>query len=230
MSMSEMLRGALGAKKQAARAGLALDSATAGASGPSAAGEYAMRDLAMRSVAAIQQWVEVDDLDEGESYADRLLAMMIGIADADFDGEVGEDEQELVMLALEAAWDYLVELGVSEADADALLNEWNAEAGERVRDLVASVLPEGDDAAYEAIENFAFGDKALLEPVFDAAYRNTIAVRAGKKVRIKQRVSGTVRLSAKQKVAIRKMQMKSHSAGAQMRRIKSLRVRAKMGL
>lgn len=229
MSISEMLRGAMSASKPTTRAGLALDAATP-QGGSRAAGEYAMRDIAMRSVAAVQQWAEVDDLDDGESYADRLLAMMIGIADADFDGEVGEDEQELVTLALEAAWDYLVELGVSEADADALLNSWDAEAGERVRDLVASVLPEGDDAAYEAIENFAFGDKALLEPVLDAAYRNTVAVRGGKKVRIKQRISGTVRLSAKQKVAIRKMQMKSHSAGAQMRRIKSLRARAKMGL
>lgn len=230
MSMSEMLRGAMSAKKPVARAGLALDAATSGASGSSAAGEHAMRDIAMRSVAAIQQWVEVDDLDEGESYADRLLAMMIGIADADFDGEIGEDEQELVTLALESAWDYLVELGVSEADANALLNKWDADAAERVRDLAASVLPEGDDAAYEAIEKFAFGDKALLQPALDAAYRNTIAVRDGKKVRIKQRVSGTVRLSAKQKIAIRKMQMKSHSAGAQMRRLKSVRVRAKMGL
>ncbi len=117
MSMSEMLRGAMGAKKQAARPALALDAAGAGASGSSAPGEYAMRDLAMRSVAAIQQWAEVDDLDDGESYADRLLAMMIGIADADFDGEIGQDEQELVTIALESAWDYLVELGVSEADA-----------------------------------------------------------------------------------------------------------------
>lgn len=229
MSMTEMLRGALGAKKQETRAAAALDSAQAGY-GLGGAGEFAMRDIAMAAAAAVQQWAETDDLDEGETYADRLLAMMVGIADADHDGEIGEDEQELVNIALESAWDYLADMGVSEEDADALLNTWDAEAAERVRDLVASMLPEGDDAAYESIEKFAFGDKESLEPAFDAAYRNIMAVRGGKKVRIKQRVGGTVRLSAKQKVAIRKMQMKSHSAGAQMRRLKSMRARAKMGI
>lgn len=227
MSMSEILRGVMSAKKPEARTA-ALDSASDPA-GNSPAGDFAMRDIAMAASAAIQQWAETDDLDGGETHADRLLAMMVGIADADHDGEIGEDEQELVNIALESAWDYLVGLGVTEEDADLLLNEWDADAADRVRDLVASVLPDGDDEAYESIERFAFGSEAL-EPALDAAYRNVMAVRGGKKVRIKKRVSGTVRLSAKQKVAIRKMQMKSHSAGAQMRRLKSMRTRTKMGL
>jgi hypothetical protein len=227
MSISEMLRGAMSPKKQEVRP--ALDSASEQPP-VTGAGEYAMRDIAMAAAAAVQQWAETDDLDDGETYADRLLAMMVGIADANHDGEIGEDEQDLVGIALELAWDYLVDMGASEEDADALLNSWDAEAGERVRDLVASMLPEGEDAAYESIEKFAFGDRESLEPALDAAYRSVMVVRGGKKMRIKKRVGGTVRLSAKQKVAIRKMQMKSHSAGAQMRRAKSLRVRSKMGL
>lgn len=228
MSISEMLRSAMSAKKPQAIAA-ALDSANSSGSA-SAVGEFAMRDIAMAAAAAVQQWAETDDLDEGETYADRLLAMMVGIADVDSDGEIGEDEQELVGIALDSAWDYLSGLGVSEEDADALLNDWDVDAAERVRDLVASMLPDGDDEAYESIEKFAFGDKESLEPALDAAYRSVMAVRGGKKVRIRKRVSGTVRLSAKQKVAIRKMQMKSHSAGAQMRRLKSMRARTKMGL
>ena len=57
-----------------------------------------------------------------------------------------------------------------------------------------------------------------------------MAVRNGKKMRIRKRISGTVRLSAKQKLAIRKARMKSHSAGAMMRRMKSMRMRRKMGI
>ena len=228
MSLSEMLRDVMNPKKPTARA-VAMDAATP-SDGPNDVGNFALRDIAMAAAAAIQQWSETDDLDEGESYADRLLAMMVGIADVDADGEIGQDERELVTLALESAWDYLVGLGASEDDADALLNRWDAEAAERVRDLVASVLPEGDDEAYESIERFAFGDRESMEPALDAAYRNVTAVRDGKKVRIKQRIGGKARLSGKQKAAIRKMHMKSHSASAQMRRVKSLHARAKMGL
>ena len=46
----------------------------------------------------------------------------------------------------------------------------------------------------------------------------------------RKRISGHVRLSAKQKVAIRKARLKSHSAKAVMRRLKSVRLRKKLGL
>ena len=55
-------------------------------------------------------------------------------------------------------------------------------------------------------------------------------VRNGKKVRINKRVSGTVRLSAKQKVAIKKARLKSHNARAMLKRAKSMRKRKQMGL
>lgn len=40
------------------------------------ANEYAETDLAVRSIASIHQWAETDDLDDGETYADRLVAQM----------------------------------------------------------------------------------------------------------------------------------------------------------
>jgi hypothetical protein len=57
-----------------------------------------------------------------------------------------------------------------------------------------------------------------------------MAIRNGKKMRIRKRVSGTVRLSAAQKVGLRKARMKSHSATARMRRAKSMKIRRKSGL
>ena len=195
----------------------------------SGADDYTLRDIKLSAIAVVQQWAETDDLDDGESYADRLMAMFVGIADANHDGDVTEDEQGVLEVALNAAWDYLVKAGVTEEDAGALLNDWDDDAADRVRDLVASVLPDGDDAASAEIDSFVFSDDDNA-PALDAVYRKTVAVRNGKKVRINKRISGTVRLSAKQKVAIRKARMKSHSAGAMMRRLKSMRLRRKAGL
>jgi hypothetical protein len=224
MSMSELLRGAMKRREPVK----VLDS-TGDEPALSGADDYTLRDIKLSAIAVVQQWVETDDLDDGESYADRLMAMFVGIADANHDGDVTEDEQGVLEVALNAAWDYLVKAGVTEEDAGALLNDWDDDAADRVRDLVASVLPDGDDAASAEIDSFVFSDDDNA-PALDAVYRKTVAVRNGKKVRINKRISGTVRLSAKQKVAIRKARMKSHSAGAMMRRLKSMRLRRKAGL
>lgn len=224
MSMSELLRGAMKRREPVK----VLDS-TGDEPELSGADDYTIRDISLSAIAAVQQWAETDDLDDGESYSDRLLALFVGIADANHDGDITEDEQGVLEVALNAAWDYLVKAGVTEEDAGALLNDWDDDAADRVRDLVASVLPDGDDAASAEIDSFVFSDDDNA-PALDAVYRKTVAVRNGKKVRINKRISGTVRLSAKQKVAIRKARMKSHSAGAMMRRLKSMRLRRKAGL
>ena len=224
MSMTELLRGAM-KRRDAAKT---LDSA---GEAPELAGadNYTIADISMSAVSAVQQWAETDDLDDGESYADRLMALVVGIADANKDGDITEDEQGVLEVALNAAWDYLVKCGATEEDAGALLNDWDDEAADRVRDLVASVLPEGDDEASAEIDSFVFSESDQ-EPALDAVYKMKMAVRGGKKMRIRKRISGTVRLSAKQKLAIRKARMKSHSAGAMMRRMKSMRLRRKAGL
>jgi hypothetical protein len=195
------------------------------------AAAYANADLRLKAVAAIHQFAETtaDDLADDESAADRLMALVVGIVDADKDGEIDDDEAELCDFVLNAMWDYLAAKGVSEEDCGALLNDWNAEAADRIIDLLASSLPSGDEATADDMDAFAF-DAESDSAVFDAVYRKKIAVRHGKKVRINKRVSGHVRLSAKQKISIRKMLRKSHNAVATMRRAKSVRVRQKAGL
>lgn len=197
---------------------------------------YDAQDIALQAAAVIQQWAETDDgdLDEGESLSDRLYSMMVGVADSNKDGELTEDESIVIQAALEAAYEYLISKGVSEADASELLNDWTAESANRVKDYLAGELPDGDQADAD-IDNFAFGEDQSgvfdsVNAVFDATYKKVLAVRGGKKIRINKRISGTVRLSAKQKMAIRKARMKSHSAAAVMRRRKSMRLRKKAGL
>lgn len=224
MSMSELLREAMKRREPVK----VLDS-TGDEPALSGADDYTLRDIRLSAITAVQQWAETDDLDDGESSSDRLIALFVGIADANHDGDITEDEQGVLEVALNAAWDYLVKAGVTEEDADALFNDWDDEAADRVRDLVASVLPDGDDAAGSDIDGFVFSDDDQ-EPALDAVYRKKLVVRHGKKVRIRKRISGHVRLSAKQKVAIRKARRKSHSAAAMMRRMKSMRLRRRSGL
>lgn len=196
-----------------------MDSATA----------YVGTDLSLKAVAALQEWAETSsaDLDEGEGLGDRLFGLMVGIVDADMDGEIGEDEADMLVGAAEAAWDYLASKGVPEDDISALLEDFDNEAAGRVQELLAERLPDGEEAAAEEMDNFVFGDGSE-ESALDAVYKKKIVVRKGKKMRINKRVSGTIRLSAKQKMAVRKMLRKSHSAKAQMRRAKSMRIRKSM--
>jgi hypothetical protein len=185
--------------------------------------KYAMQDMKIKAANAIQAWKETDDLGDDETNAERLMNLFVGIVDANKDGEISEEESNYLEALLNYAWDYLSERGIDEDDIESLLNDFDADAADRVMDLLNG---ESDD---DDLDSFAFGDDEQ-EAVFDAVYKNVAAVRGGKKVRLRKKISGSVRLTAKQKVAIRKMQLKSHSAGAQMKRMKSLKVRKHMGM
>jgi len=120
MNMTTLLRGAM----QRPAPTKTLDAV--GDDDPTLAGadNYTIADISMAAVAVVQQWAETDDLDDGETYADRLMALFVGIADANKDGDITDDEQGVLEIALNAGWDYLVKCGVSEDDAGAVLNDW----------------------------------------------------------------------------------------------------------
>lgn len=229
---AHLLRDNLGlmtVEKKVQKVAPTLDAVAEPANDTNYAGDYAEQAIVLNALTGLQEWVETEDLDEDETLSDRLMAIMVGVADADKDGEISEDEQNVLDIALNAVWDYMLEKGVSDEDADTLLNDWDAEAAERVRELLAANLPDGEDESIEEIDEFVFGDGAS-DSALDAVYKLKVAVRGGKKMRIRKRVSGTVRLNAKQKLSIRKAQRKAHSAAAQMRRMRSMKVRAKAGL
>lgn len=200
--------------------------------------KYASDDIRSSAMATLIEWAKTPegDLEDGENYADRLLAMNIGIADEGQDGDLTDEESDVVDVALNAQADYLASQGVSDADISALLEDADSEAAGRVLELLQGSLPEDSDAALAAADSFVFdaeSSESVLDGVmslFDAVYKKKIAFRHGKKVRINKRVSGKVRLSAQQKVAIRKAGLKARSSGARVRRMRSMKLRRNAGL
>ena len=105
------------------------------------------------------------------------------------------------------------------------------ETAENIQELLINTAPNGEDEELDSILADAFEfDEDSDAAVLDATYKRALAIRNGKKTIIRKRISGTVRLSAKQKMAIKKAQRKAHSGAARAKRLKSMKRRQKMGL
>ncbi|NDY89695.1 hypothetical protein [Ideonella livida] len=208
---------------------VALDDAAVGAS----AQNFAVQSVRVNAAAAVHAWIDSDnELGANEGSADRLKMLLVGFADQDKNGELSDDEQAVYLAGGDAAWAYMAGLGVSEDDLDLIFNgedpdEANA-AGDRVIAFLSDSLASGEEAELTAMDDFAFGEEATASAL-DAAYKTVVAFRGGKKVAIRKRISGAVRLSAAQKLALRKAQAKAHGARATMARMKSMRARQAAG-
>ncbi|WP_085618744.1 MULTISPECIES: hypothetical protein [unclassified Pseudomonas] len=185
-------------------------------------------DMRQDAVRVVREWLESDDMGPDEGYGDRLLALIVGTA-AHSDTDLTDDEIEYGGMVAELVGDYLVEKGIPEDDVDALLGngEFNNDVAERVHEALLDKMPNGEEAMLDDAGRFVDGDD---EQMLDATYRKVFAIRGGKKVRMNKRIAGTVRLTAAQKSAVRKMQRKAFSGAAKIRRAKSMRLRQKMGL
>lgn len=207
----------------------ALDSA--GEALDSAASAYMSQSFRLHAASVLNQWAETmdEDLDPGETLADRLLALLVAAVDEDGDDELDETEQEMLEAVLAAAEEYLLSLGVALEDVSDLLDNWTEEAAVRVRDAVATALPDGDDAD-DGLSRFAF-DADSTASVFDAAYKNVVAFEHGKKVIKRRRISGaSKRLTPKQKAALRKARSLSNSSRAKRWKAVSVKKRLKAGI
>lgn len=181
--------------------------------------------------ANVSAWIEVDDesLDTGETLADRLDALMIGLVDSDKDGELDEEELDVLDIAYNVLAEILSNKGVSDEDIDLLINGGDEEAANSIHELLVNTAPNGVDEDLDDINASAFEfDQDSDAAVMDATYKRVVAIRNGKKTIVRKRIAGRVRLSAKQKMAIKKAQRKANSGAARMRRMKSMRKRMQM--
>ncbi|MFJ3487153.1 hypothetical protein ACIPL1_27595 [Pseudomonas sp. NPDC090202] len=187
-------------------------------------------NMRLDATQVVREWAETDDLGEGEGYGDRLLALIVGTA-ADSDTDLTEDEVDYAGMVAELVGDYLEDKGISADDIDTLISsgDFDNDVGERVHEALLDKMPQGEDAMTDDAGRFVDGDDDD-DKMLDATYRKVLAVRGGRKVKLKKRIAGTVRLTAAQKSAVRKMQRKAFSGSAKIKRAKSMRLRKKMGL
>jgi len=243
--MDNYLTGILGAKAQLAAAFAAppaqpevipnkdgmMDNANGNGNG-SGDGEHLMDDvksvmtdeMRVEAAAVVGEWAETEELDKGEGFGDRLYALVIGTA-TDGDQEITDDEADYAADIAELVGDFLEDRGIDAGDIDSLLDNFDNEVAARVHDALLDKMPQGEEAMLDATDKFIHGEDDSL---MDATYRKVVAIRAGKKVRINKRIGGTVRLTAGQKAAVRKMQRKAFSGTAKRKRAKSMRIRMKM--
>lgn len=189
--------------------------------------EFVVTDeMRLDAANVVREWAD-SELESGEGFADRLYALIIGAAGGG-DEDLTDDEADYAAALAELVGDYLEGKGIPSEDVDTLL-EGDLEDNDlatRIHDALLDAMPQGDDAMLDDAEKFVWGETE--ENMLDATYRKVLAVRAGKKVRIKKRVAGTVRLTAAQKVAVKKMQRRAFSGTAKMKRARSMRLRRKL--
>lgn len=188
-------------------------------------------DLRLRGITMVQAWVETDDadLDADETHADRLLGLIAESVDEDGDDDLNDDELEALEVAFEGARDYMLSHGVSPEDADLLLDDADNDAALRVRDLLAEVMPDDEEALADAYACAAVGECG--EETMDAVSGNkfgasrvapklfgkrTVGVRAAKAGA--RRVHRSAKWYAKTKMSRRSAAVK---AGAKRARLKS---------
>ena len=141
---------------------------------------------------------------------------------------MSDDEAEYAASLAELVGDYLEGKGIDAGDVESLLSDdpsFGNDVAARIHDALLDKLPQGEDAMLDDADKFVSGDD---DEMLDAVYKKVVAIRGGKKVRIKKRISGRVRLTAAQKGAVRKMQRKAFSGAAKMKRAKSMRLRHRL--
>lgn len=190
--------------------------------------DFSSAKMDMDVAALVQEFANTttDDLDEGEGLGDRLFGLLAGVVDEDMDGELSDEESELLEMAINTAGDYLSAKGIADEDILALFADFDNDIAESIQNQL--VIPEGDEAE-EEIEEFAFGDGAD-ESALDATYKKRLKIRKGKKVWVNTRIAGKVRRSSKQKMAQKRASKKGQTGKAKMRRAKSNRLRKNMNL
>lgn len=208
----------------------------------------------LRKVALALAFILVDsiienDLEENELPTDRLDALLSGVA-SDADDEEFEADQATLDIIIANVQDAFASLGVDD-DLIAAMFSQDAEADdaiERAAEIVESNVPTGDDLN-EFIDLFVYGeadeehgDEAMLDGISlgkttaksgkfgKVVYKAVKAIRNGKLAIVNKRVSGRVKLSAKQRSALNKARKKASTSGSIKKRLRSMKKAKTMNL
>jgi len=185
--------------------------------------DASLREVKLKAMSAFEVWEATteDELAGGEGFADRLQALLLGIWSPDKDDDIDEDEQYMIDVACDFVEGWLIGQGVDEADVNAILDDWDNEAAERVIEF----LQTKEKGTFDGI----YGGAYSAMPTLDATYKKKIVFKNGKKMIKRKRVSGHFKMTPAQRAGLKKAQRKSHNATANRKRLKSKTARKRAG-
>lgn len=205
-----------------------------------------VRQKALWIVLALVYAMQDEGDDKEELTPSELLDSLTVEATSDDDDD--ENDSSYYDLMTNSVADALRSLGVDDTtinDAFGDSVESADSAIEAISETVLANLPDDGEPLNTFTDDFIFGVDATDED-YDAMngqhtqkqvngkkihYVGAVAIRHGKRVVINKRMQGQkVRLTQKQKGALKKMRMKAFSANAMRRRIKSFKKGVKLGL
>lgn len=189
---------------------------------------YNSQDMAMTVASAVHEWVETDDLEDGETLAERLQGLIVeSVIPNDSGEDMTREEMAVADEALNAAYNYLVSRGISPEDAENLLGNLDEPTASRVRDYLAETLPDGEEAD-DDLNTFAFSEYDQ-EPLMDSV---KVRKRGIQVVRHADGSKSIVRHTGKRmvqsaafKAHLRKLHMKKVSAKTRAKLRKVARMR-----
>lgn len=197
-----------------------------------------LRKSAIALAIVLAQSINENDLAEDELPTDRLDSLIAGITDDSGDEEF-EADQATIDIVIANVQDALATLGVSDDMIDAMF-AGDADADDAIEtasEIIESNLPSGDDLE-ELIDLFVYGeaeddDGAMMDGVTlgkttsksgkfgKVVYKAVKVIRGGKVAVVNKRISGKVKLSAKQRSALNKARKKANTSGAIKQRLRS---------
>lgn len=199
--------------------------------------EYATASIRVDAMAAVLTWIE-----EGDFFYNTLDETVVVVADIDGDYELTEAEENLYSDIWEQVPNALLTLGADKSDVQELVNGPNEEADKaaaRIGKQLSEKMEKEEADDDSLIMGFAYGEDAILESasyddslhgILEATYKRMKAVRDGEVKFIRKRTSGHVRMSAAQKGGLKLARRKSHTAGAELKRRKSMKLRKQRGM
>lgn len=150
---------------------------------------------------------------------DALAASLAGI-DTDSDADITDDDVDNYNYWLGLLADAAVAMGADQEDVVAAFDDDDDDAASVLADIAAG----SEDALLESVTQHQFTSDSCV--MFESTKK---VVRAGKVVLIKKRPRPR-RLTAKQRNALKKNARYSHTAAANLKRLKSMRKRKAAGL
>ena len=215
-----------------------------------ATGILELRRAAVIAVLQTINDVSENDLDDGESIAERFDANLMGAIGYDDDDEVDND---MVAIVSANAADCLISLGVDQdivelafgADVDDAENSMRTAIDKAIESLPTDgedldswmayfIYGHDDDEAEGQLDSakkpLQVGKASVRKGKYgNVRYRAIAVMHHGKRIIKNERIGGIVKLTAKQKAAIRKMRRKANTGRAKHLKMLSLHKGSKMG-